>query len=169
MDDRQEVFTKLMQTYGKQVWRYLYTLTRDTHTADDLTQDVFTRAYQSLDHLRDPAAAQTWLFTIARNRCKDHFKSSFYRRVRSSDRVDAEDPRRTEDEVLQHIEQHEVLSALFQLKPIFREVVLLRVKEDLAFQDIARITGITESTAKVRYQRAVRQMRKLLERGGGHS
>jgi DNA-directed RNA polymerase specialized sigma24 family protein len=56
-----------------------------------------------------------------------------------------------------------------QLKLSHREVLILRLREDLSFAEIASITGVSEGSLRVRYQRALKQMRKFLgSKGGNH-
>lgn len=130
---------------------------------DDLTQDVFVRAYTNLDQFRNESSYKTWLFSIARNRCKDFQKSAFFRRVVLVDihRTQALAPEHmsAEDEAVRTIESNELWKAILTLKKPYREVVILHMREDMTFAQIANVLGIPEVTARVRYRRALQQLR----------
>lgn len=130
---------------------------------DDLTQDVFVRAYTNLDQFRNESSYKTWLFSIARNRCKDFQKSALFRRVVPVDihrtQVFASEYMSAEDEAVRSIERNEWWKAILTLKKPYREVVILHLREDMTFAEIATVLGIPEVTARVRYRRALQQLR----------
>ncbi|MGG1880230.1 sigma-70 family RNA polymerase sigma factor [Paenibacillus cisolokensis] len=70
-----------MEAYGEDVWNYAYAITRNTHTADDVAQDGFIKAYQRYVSFRGEASVKTWLLTITRNTAFSYLKRAFLRRV----------------------------------------------------------------------------------------
>ncbi|MDF2659624.1 MAG: polymerase subunit sigma-70 [Paenibacillus sp.] len=58
---------RLMLDFGKDVWNYAYFLTRDLHASDDISQEVFLRAYRSVKDFRGESTVKTWLLKITRN------------------------------------------------------------------------------------------------------
>ena len=77
-----EQFASLMQQYQRLVYTVCYQFVHDPHTAEDLTQDTFLSAYSAIDRC-DPAYHKQWLVRVAANKCKDHLKSAWVRRVQS--------------------------------------------------------------------------------------
>ncbi|WP_074956892.1 sigma-70 family RNA polymerase sigma factor [Alicyclobacillus macrosporangiidus] len=154
-----------MHAYWQRAWAYVYSLTNDPFLTDDLTQDVFVRAYTSLDQFRNESSYKTWLFSIARNRCKDFQKSAFFRRVVPIDfhRTQSLDAEHTsaEDEAVRAIERNELWKAILTLKKPYREVVILHLREDMTFAEIAAVLSIPEVTARARYRRALQQLRAI--------
>lgn len=73
----------LMESYGEDVWNYAYVITKNTHTADDVAQDVFIKAYQHAASFRGEASMKTWLLKITRNTALSYLKRAFFRRVAS--------------------------------------------------------------------------------------
>lgn len=71
----------LMESYGEDVWNYAYVITRNTHTADDVAQDVFIKAYQHIASFRGEASVKTWLLKITRNTALSYLRRAFLRRV----------------------------------------------------------------------------------------
>ncbi|WP_081841583.1 sigma-70 family RNA polymerase sigma factor [Alicyclobacillus macrosporangiidus] len=149
------------------IWGYIYAVTKDPHTTDDLAQDVFVRAYTHWDQFRGESSRKTWLFKIARNICRDHQRSAFFRRVIPMDamklhNVSSAHARSSEDEAMQVFENHALWEAIFRLRKIYREVILLHIREDLTFKEIASILNVSESTVRSRYRRALEQLQDTI-------
>ena len=75
-----EEFTGLMQQYQKLIYTVCLQFVHEPHTAEDLTQDTFLSAWSSIDRC-EPQYYKAWLVRVAANKCKDHLKSSWVRRV----------------------------------------------------------------------------------------
>ena len=75
-----EDFSALMRQYQRLVYSVCLQFVKDPHTAEDLTQDTFVSAFTGIDKC-DPAAYKQWLVRVAANKCKDHLKSAWVRRV----------------------------------------------------------------------------------------
>lgn len=163
----------LITAYWEKVWAFVYTVTRDPHLTDDITQDTFVAACQSLDQVREANTLKAWLFTIARNRCRDHFRSAdFRRRTAASDEYMttlsnglALQVPSAEEEALGEIEGNTLWQRILRLKDSYREVLILHIKADLPFAEVAKILGIPERTARTRYRRAIEKLRQMT--GGG--
>ena len=75
-----EEFTGLMQQYQRLVYTVCLQFVHDPHTAEDLTQDTFVAAFSAIDRC-EPQYYKAWLVRVAANKCKDHLKSAWVRRV----------------------------------------------------------------------------------------
>jgi RNA polymerase sigma-70 factor (ECF subfamily) len=62
-----ESFRDLMLTYGQDVWNYAFFMTQQAHLADDISQDVFFKAFSSIQTFRGESSIKTWLIAITRN------------------------------------------------------------------------------------------------------
>ncbi|GEO26011.1 hypothetical protein AAC03nite_17960 [Alicyclobacillus acidoterrestris] len=144
----------------------MYSMTRNTAVADDLSQEVFIQAYQHLSQFRETSSMKTWLFTIAKHKCIDYFRSAFVRRVTFHARMDDVSDDSVEERVIASEQRNAVWAALFQLKPDAREVVLLHTKEDMTFKEVGQVLGISETAARVKYHRAVQKLQRMLGEGG---
>lgn len=158
----QDLLSSLMDEFSQGVWSYVYSMTKDTTTADDLAQEVFIQAYKSIHQFRQDSTVKTWLFAIAKNKVKDHFRSAFVRKVTVLDQVESEAMESVEVQVLDSLQRNAVWDALFHLPADYREVVVLHAKEDLSFKQVGAVMGLSEATARVKYHRAVQQLRELL-------
>ena len=97
-----EEFTGLMQQYQRLVYTVCLQFVHDPHTAEDLTQDTFLSAFSAIDRC-EPQYYKQWLVRVAANKCKDHLKSAWVRKVeapgddampepRGAPGTDADDP-----------------------------------------------------------------------------
>lgn len=87
-------FTQLMQQYQKLVYTVCLQFVHNPHTAEDLTQDTFLSAWSSIDRC-EPQYYKQWLVRVAANKCKDHLKSSWARRVEAQSDETMPEPRGT--------------------------------------------------------------------------
>ena len=69
---------ELFASHYKDVYHYLYSLSRDASLSEDLAQEVFMEVVKSIASFREEANIKTWLFSIARNRCNDYFRHHFH-------------------------------------------------------------------------------------------
>jgi len=135
--------------------------------AEDLTQETLLRAEQNRSSFRGQAALRTWLFAIAMNACRDHFRASARNAPRSLDLAPAERLPANED-LEQALAQTEMGSCitgyLFQLPERQREVLALHDMGGLDHAEISRLLGISEPNARVLLHRGRTALRALLEK-----
>jgi RNA polymerase sigma-70 factor, ECF subfamily len=166
----QHAFQQLVERYQGRIFALTRHYTRNPVEIEDLVQDSFLKAFRRLDTFEHQSSFYTWLYRIAVNTILDSLK----RRGRSPVQV-VEDP-----ELLSRpgpsqglgpgaaLEREEVArvthEALAELPEIFRTVLVLREFEDLAYQDIADVLGISIGTVESRLFRArARFKEKLLQ------
>ncbi|HKO15794.1 MAG TPA: sigma-70 family RNA polymerase sigma factor [Gemmatimonadaceae bacterium] len=131
---------------------------------EELVQDTFVRAFQSLEGFRGDSSFRTWLFTIERRLLLDRHRAQRRRR----DRVEVrEGDIATEYDALDSMMADEagarVRTAVEQLSPMQREVFTLRVTEGLSYKEIAGVVGTTEGAARVHYHNAMRAVKEFLD------
>ncbi len=130
---------------------------------DELVQDVFVRAFSSLDSFRGESSLRTWLFTIERRLMLDRRRSE--RRQKATVSVEAADAV-TEFDALHSLLAEEaesrVRKAVDALSPTQREVFTLRVEQGLSYKEIAEVAGTTEGAARVHYHNAMRAVKESL-------
>ena len=131
---------------------------------DDLVQDTFIRAFQSLDGFRAESSFRTWLFTIERRLLLDRRRAE----KRRTSRVEVqEDDASTEYDALDAMVAGEsanrVREAMRKLSPTQREVFALRVAQGLSYKEIAELVGTTEGAARVHYHNAMRAVKEHID------
>lgn len=131
---------------------------------EEVVQDTFVRAFVSIDRFREASSLRTWLFSIARNLCRDRARSS-----RRSPTVVPIDERHalTGDDPLSAAVATEtesrVRAAMEGLTETQRAVFTLRVTEGLSYREIADVVETTEGAARVHYHNAVRAVKEYLD------
>lgn len=129
--------------------------------ADDLTQDVFVRAWSRLDALRDPRALGAWLAASARRAAKDHARAAS-RRARAERQSDEVGPRTAGSGAVDP-RAEAMLDALRGLSPRRREALLMRFVAGLTGPQIAARMGMTHASVRVHLHRGMEQLRSKLE------
>ena len=131
---------------------------------DELVQDTFVRAFNSLGGFRGESSFRTWLFTIERRLLLDRRRAEKRRRDRHEIQ---EDDAATEydalDSVVADETQRRLRAAVERLSPTQREVFSLRVAEGLSYKEIAEAVGTTEGAARVHYHNAMRAVKEFLD------
>lgn len=156
-----EAFGELYERYRPRVYRFAFKLLRDGDQAEDIVQETFLKAQRSIHTLHQNHSLVSWLLSITRNEVYGQL-----RKTRSNGQVDVEDVWDTEtplDEVLGTETVVIVQNMIAQLKPGYREVILLREYEHLSYADIARVTQDTESAVKARLFKARKALVKKLK------
>jgi RNA polymerase sigma-70 factor (ECF subfamily) len=156
--------------YHRQLYAYLVAMLRSQHAAEDVVQDIFVKLHKQIGSYRFQSPFHHWLFRLARNQAIDHLRREKVRRVSSLDEEPVEGSplrervpakgRDAQGQLLAGEKAAAIRSAVQALPPAFREVVLLREWEDLAYEDIAAQLGLSVGTVKSRLFRA----RSLLEK-----
>jgi RNA polymerase sigma-70 factor (ECF subfamily) len=162
MDDLS--FHSLMETYGEDVWGYAYSITRNSHQADDIVQDVFLKAYMKIVEFRGECSVKTWLLTITRNLAYNLRKSAFIRRVSLVDVVRGKGSHRSaESQYLDQEYTNELWHIVMRLPIKYREILLLDAKHQLSGKEISSLLNISEGTVKSRLHRARQAVAKVLK------
>jgi RNA polymerase sigma factor (sigma-70 family) len=152
-----------VQTLGRPAFQLAMALTRDASLAEELTQEAFVRVWQSPRAPRELVAFRAFLYKTLLNLVRDlHRRRSRWARLRWWPAVPA-DPAREAERLLGDAE---VASALQSLSPREREAVYLRYFEDASYEQMSRIMGASESTARVLVHRALAKLRPRLEAAG---
>lgn len=157
------------QLYGRhrdRLYRFLLRQLRNPALADELFQDVWQRLIASRERWQPDAPFGTWLYRIAHNRLADHWRALQHRPPAPID-ADARTARIPDDDTpertLSEFEQRRQLQlALDELPPEQREVVLLRLEQDLTLEEIGAITGVGRETVKSRLRYAMDKLRSRL-------
>ena len=160
----------LMDRWRKPILAYLYRTVGDYETAADLSQEVFVRIYRSRKKYRPKAAFSSYIFTIAANLAKNHFR--WKKRHPEAELSDAISGALTDDDTessdpSRHLEATEegkkIKAAVQRLPEKFRTPVILYHFNELPQSEIAKILGCSEKAVETRLYRARKQLRKLLE------
>ncbi|MGH7173028.1 MAG: RNA polymerase sigma factor [Gemmataceae bacterium] len=154
-------FAQLVERYWDRLYRWLYHLTRDRHTAEDLVQESFLKAFAGLKKFQAGTNFGAWLFRIAHNNYANQCRASSRSREALPDDVPDSRPGPL-DQVVSAEALHGLERAMNRLPAEFRAALLLRVEEGLSFRQIAEVLDLTEETARWRVFKARQKLLSLL-------
>lgn len=164
MGGDQEAFSTLAAEHVDGCYRLAYRILRDTHRAQDATQQALLGAWRDLPTLRDPERFEAWLHRLVVHACYVEARSQ--RRWVARVRVIREDLT-TEPDVARSVAARDELEDAFRrLTPEQRAVVVLHHHLGYPLTEIAATLGIPAGTARSRLHHAVRQLRAALDHGG---
>lgn len=159
-------FEQLYGRHRERLYRFLVAQLRDPALADELFQDTWQRVIAARGGWRPEAAFATWLYRIARNLLADHWRARRHRPPSPSDadeRVARVSDDYTPELTLSEFEQRRSLAlALEELPDDQREVLLLRLQQELTLEQIGEITGVGRETVKSRLRYAMDKLRARL-------
>ena len=164
-------FGELVERHQVRLRRFIFRYVRDEHTATEIAQEAFMKAYEQRQRWIPKAKFTTWLFTIGRNLCIRELRKlsrrPYSESTASEDLQDFLDTIPLEgegpEELSNMTEQHfNALKALSELPEIYRETVVLRVFEKLPYAEIATITDAPVGRLRVRMHEALKKLREKL-------
>lgn len=163
-----EAFSELVRRFERPIVSLIVRIVRDRSLAQDLAQDAFVRAWQKIASYDSSRPFRSWMFKIAHNLAIDEL------RRRRLDVVPLEEPEREGVDLLGRLEDpagldpgerldqeralEQLESALGTLRPSYREVILLRFREGLAYEEIADVMDLPLGTVKTHIYRARKEL-----------
>jgi len=173
----QSAWETIVRLHRRKVFNIAYKFVGRHDQAEDLTQDVFLKLYKSLDTFDRRANFQTWLVSVSRNLCIDHYRSVRKERevvnrdVDPADLTPASPDRGAQAELEQRDRVRLLREALDQLAPTLRTAVMMRDIQEMSYHDIADRLSLPEGTVKSRINRGrselARQYRRLRDEQDG--
>jgi RNA polymerase sigma-70 factor (ECF subfamily) len=165
-DGDREAFGELYELYAKRIYAYFYYRTLRRETAEDLTSAVFVKVLEALASFEPGSGGFTaWIYAIARNALTDHYRRSS--RVEavgdfSGGVWDLADSGDLEMEAVERDRWERLKPYLARLSAEQREVLIMRLWDELPYREIARATGKTEGACKMSYSRALSFLREAM-------
>lgn len=153
VEDCQEIYS----LYFRDVYKYMLSLSRDPHLAEEITQETFFKAIRSLDSFRGQCRLYVWLCQIAKNTYRSYL-------ARHKEPETEETPAGSLEEMMLNKESAFLIhQALHNLPEPYKEVFSLRVLGELPFRQIGLLFGKTENWARVIYHRARMKIKEEFE------
>jgi RNA polymerase sigma-70 factor (ECF subfamily) len=167
----QTAWEQIVRQHWRKVFNLAYKFVGRHDEAEDLTQDIFLKIFKALRTFDRRANFQTWLISISRNLCIDHYRSVRKERETMARDVDASElspvsRERGPESQLEQVKLKQLIhSALGELPVALRQAVVLRDLQEFSYQEIADQLGLPEGTVKSRINRGrlelARQLRRL--------
>jgi RNA polymerase sigma-70 factor (ECF subfamily) len=167
--ERGEAVSDILEEWVPRVYRFALRLSNDPHTAEDLAQETFLRAWRQRERLRDERALRVWLFRITANLWRDQMRRTRSPVARAGSLLEHAGIEVADISmlpVLRQVSEKEeltrALEAMNALPPRQREVLYLSACEDLASTEIAAVLDISVNAVKANLSLARKSMRQLL-------
>ncbi len=167
---RLDAFDDLMKRYKGQIYAYLLRSVKNYEDAEELTIEVFFKAYRALDAWKPQARFSTWLYKIAHNLSIDFHRAKSRRQTYSLDDEEfpldepaAVDLWSNPEWEVEEKDRHRVIrDAIDQLSPKQKAVFMLNRYQGLQIKEITEVLGMAEGTVKIHLHRAVKKLQTLL-------
>jgi len=161
----------LVKRYKDPLMNFVYRFVGDRDACTDIVQETMIKFYLNKDSYKSFAKFSTWIYTIAGNLAKNELKRRRRRNILSINNNDDEKSLQIEDKSFLapdkatdgEIKNVIIQRALLKVKPVYREVVILRDIQDLSYEEISEITGLAIGTVKSRINRGRAHLQKLLK------
>lgn len=157
----EEAFGELYDKYTRKIYGYVYCRLRHRENTEDVVSAVFLKAVEKMDSFDARRGVfSAWIYRIARNTMID-----FLRTHKSTDDLDEAFVVREsdlEDRVDEGIKLEEVQKAMRVLPEREREILVLRVWQDLSYKEIAEVLGKSEASLKMNFSRSLKKLKGLV-------
>lgn len=148
------LFTKYVMKFQPTVFRLAYSYVQNRTDAEDITQEVFLKLYNSSESFSADENAKAWLICVTSNTAKNHLASAWVKRKITL----------TEDILLKNEKDYELLDVLNSLNANYRTVIYLHYYEGYSVAEIAAMLKISESNVKARLKRGRDKLKSILEK-----
>lgn len=159
-----EAYAELYDKYVKQIYRFIYFKVSSVEEAEDLTSEVFLKAWNYLQTKSDINSFSGLLYRIARNCIVDLYRRKGGRpTLVISEEKEYGDAGKWCQEINNKVESERVFKELKKLKQEYQEVITLRYVDELSIDEIAEITGKGRIAVRVTLHRALKRLKIFLE------
>ncbi len=164
-----KAFEEIYGRFAQMVFNLAYRMSGTAEEAEDLAQEVFLRIHRHLGRFNGRSALKTWVYRVTLNHCRSKLGRKRYPSQPLAEENDGEgvrlvdESRSPEDLALARDAGRQVSLALRQVKPVFREAVVLRDLQGLSYEEIAEILKVRIGTVRSRIARGRDRLRIVLE------
>ena len=167
IDGDPAAFERLVRDHMNTVLGLAYNYVGNFSTAEDIAQETFVQAFQSLASLRDGARFKVWLLKIARNKCIDTIRRNPHwvslDQNRGLQKEVFQKPVSTRDELVVEFTEDDLFVALGSLRQDYREIFVMKHIDNLSYKEISHVLGMTVSAVGEKLYRVRSMIRAKLE------
>jgi RNA polymerase sigma-70 factor (ECF subfamily) len=161
-DGDQGALEEIVSKYQKAIFSFILRMVWDEADAVDLSQKTLVNAFRNIRSFNRRSNLKTWLYRIAINVCRNHFRDDPRRREVNIEGMVFVDQMNPLDHVISQEERMCLSLALNELPEKQRHTVILKVYQGLTYREIAEITGCSEGTVKANFHFGVKKLREIL-------
>lgn len=172
---KRKLFEEVIEPYYQNVYNFIVSKTNDSELAQDLTQNTFEKAWFKLEQLKEKEAALKWIFSIAQNEIRIYFRAQGTQKRSLFEEESFEefegDVASLEHDVLDVIiareSKEDAMEAFRGVKEEYRDVLWLRIMEEMSYAEIAEVLVMKEATARTKYRRGLIYLKAAYEKVTG--
>ncbi|WAA12564.1 sigma-70 family RNA polymerase sigma factor [Fervidibacillus halotolerans] len=157
---KDESIEQIMDTYGEELKRFIFTYVKNRSQTDDIFQEVLLTVYRRLDTLKDSRSLKNWLYKITANKCKDYLRSPIHRLIVWKEEITENTNDTPERAVVMSERKRELIEAILKLPIKYREVLILQYYKEFSIKEISELLNVNPSTVKTRIMRAKEKLRQ---------
>lgn len=152
-----EEFIDLYLQLEEGLYRMAFRLLESQAEAEDAVQDLFIKIWSRIDSLERVSYPQAWCLTLMRNHCIDRLRAKAGQQT-----VPVEENLPAEEELERSARMKLAWEAILALPPKSRELLRLRLVEDLSYEEISRQTGLSQNALRVAFHRLKNHLKKKI-------
>lgn len=163
-----ESIVEIMNIYGDEIKRLVFSYVNNEVDAEDVTQEVFVTVYQKLHTYQGDSSLKSWIYSIAINKSKDYLRSWHSRnqkllnKIKNSGNLLVVSKETPEKETIKQDESDILFEKIMDLPIKYREVIILYYYKELSLKEISNILGQRLPTIQTRLFRARKKLKDLL-------
>ena len=155
-------FKELIEKYSGVTYSLIYSYIQKSDQTEDLAQEVFLQAYQSLGNLRKPSKFGSWLYGITKRVCMNWLRKQKGQAISLNKFIQFYPTGDSRSQLAKFEESEEVYKVVTSLPEIYREVIFLHYYESMKYKEISKILGISTSAINARLIKARELLREKL-------
>lgn len=158
----ERAFETLVRRYQKSIYFFALRWVGRHEDADEMAQVVFIKAYRGLRKFRRRSSFKTWLYRIAINACKNFLRDRSRISTVDIETTALKTETKDEERLIQDEHRRRLRAMMGELPERQRTTTMLRIYEELSFEEIAEVMDCSVGTAKANFHHAIRKLEKLL-------
>lgn len=163
-----DAFGDLYERHMMSIFRYVYYRVGEIREAEDLTEIIFVKVWQSLHSFKfGKASFRTWIYRVARNALVDHFRTFKQELELPEDAALRSSSPQPEEEVIAMETSEHIAKAIQRLNPQYQEILTLRFINEMSHEEAAQVMGRSVGAVRVLQFRALKALQEQLEQRGG--
>lgn len=155
-------YSQIYRHFVQDIYCYIRARVNNQHQAEDLTQDVFIKAWKNISGLKKNSI-KTWLYTIARNSVYDYYRTQKPTLSLQNLTHLLIQPAYILSQLLHQEQNHYLLNLITKLKPTYQDIIIFRYIHELSIKQTAAILQLTPENVRVKTHRAIKQLRLLYD------
>lgn len=161
-----EAVELIMNNYGNDIKKFVYTYVNNEVDADDITQEVFVTVYLKLNTFKGDSTLKSWIYSIAANKCKDHLRkhrlrhNNLIEKIIKQQKVNVATVSTANS---QSTLEDYLFEKILELPIKYREVIILYYYKELPIKEIGLILKMKEATLQSRLLRGRKKLRDLIQ------